>query len=1718
MVKKILKIILYSILGVLLLVAGVVVFLLTPPGQRFVTKHTVSYLSQKLQTPFSVGKIRYRLPTSVGIDDLLLIDRNADTLAYLHYLDLNVNMWDLLSSKISVRSLEIADADFYMHRQRPDTFFNYQYIIDAFAGDPAAAAPADTAKAEKKGNPLKIDVVKTALKNVRFRFHDESGGTDFSLFVKDLLLKPSNIDIEQLRFDVDELSISGVRVNLVMTESILPPAPDTSTGTSPLLLSIQKLHLKDAEYTMDAKTSAMYMKANVGELDAKVPLFDLAGQLMQADKLYLSESNVLMVMGKSSPVQVPEVVPEVAEVIDTLGWRIVASDVKLKNIGYQMDDNKQPPKPYGMDYAHMDIRNLFLVADDLVYTNDTISGNVRQLALKEKSGLELQEFKTSFVYHSQGALLEDFLLKTPETLLQHKLGVSYTSLDALSSQLGLMGLDIELKDSRVGINDVLLFAPDDLRKQLMAYKNQHLMLASDLKGTLGALNIRDLYLEGLKDTRVKMNGTVIGLPNADKLQYILNIAQLQTSSNDLDPFLPDSLKMQVNLPARMAVNGKVRGGIYNYEPQLTIITSDGNAHVSGFLNLKPEGQEKYDLVVNAQQLNIGKVIRQDSVLGIISSNIKVNGSSFDVKRMQTTLDLDVLNAYAMGYNYNSITGTVVLNNGRAQASVRSTDPNLYLTLDGNADLSNLHPDINALLDIRNADLHALKLSQDTLKVAGLLEAHLPVLNVDYPQGTIIGSEIEVSIPGNKLPLDSIKIFANSQPETGQDISMDIAKLLNLNVTGTIPLTQIGNGYMYHINKFYNLGDTFEYASDYTLDLDGVIRYNPILTRFNRSIKPFDTIGLHSALSRETMDLAVNIPYFRYGNHVIDSGFVSLQEDNDRINYNVGARQYRNKDELVFFYPGLNGRVLNDTVYARAVMKDSGANNRFVLGFAVNKDLRDENSLTHLRLFRGLMIDYDLWQVNENNRITLGSEGFLIKDFFISQQDQRIGINSIRDEFNSPLAVNIDNFRLGSVTKILNPDTLPADGVLNTNVEVDLNPPIPFIKGNASITGLEVFRTPLGNVNLIAETEDENTYHATLTVEGNGNNVKLDGDYYIAPKGGNNFDFDLGITPLALKSVEGLTFGSLRNSSGTIEGQLKINGTFDKPLIRGNLVTNDLKTTVVMLGGSFTLPQEKIAFNDRGIELQKVRINDYQGRSAVVDGRIATRNFKDYFLNLNFAADRWSPVNSRSRDYEMFYGKLVMSSNIDVKGYMQAPNISGNLTIHDSTNLTFALLDSDPQLVETEGIVEFYDSRYPRIEWDVDSVDNVLKRVRFSQTAQMNVNVGIEKYAKFDLVIDPSTGDNLMVNGEASLNAQIAPNGSIGLAGTYALEDGYYELSFPPVRRKFRIQKGSTISLAGDPLDATVDITAIFDANVAPYDLVERQISDPAQLVYYKQRLPFDVVLKLNGNAMSPNIAFDIVLPEGETSVSSDVTNTVQAKLASMRNNPSEMNKQVFAVIVLKRFVTEESFGSGGGMNVEYIARQSVSRFLSSQLNSLAGQFISGFDLNMDLESSEDYTTGDKVNRTDLNVSVSKSLFNDRLSVSVGNDFLLEGGQNAGGRSSGIPGNFSADYRLTEDGRYILRGYRRNELQNLIDGYVVETGLGFRYSLQYNRFRYLFMSNAKRRERFRQMMEQQRRETEELQRKTDAQTTSNPAEGSNKEAVLVYPATVPSSNEKRRVLH
>src|SRR5690606_24591504 len=55
---------------------------------------------------------------------------------------------------------------------------------------------------------------------------------------------------------------------------------------------------------------------------------------------------------------------------------------------------------------------------------------------------------------------------------------------------------------------------------------------------------------------------------------------------------------------------------------------------------------------------------------------------------------------------------------------------------------------------------------------------------------------------------------------------------------------------------------------------------------------------------------------------------------------------------------------------------------------------------------------------------------------------------------------------------------------------------------------------------------------------------------------------------------------------------------------------------------------------------------------------------------------------------------------------------------------------------------------------------------------------------------------------------------------------------------------------------------------------------------------------------------------------------------------------------------------------------------------------------------------------------------------------------------------SAEYRLSKDGRYMVRAYRVNQLQNIIDGYVIETGVSFRITIDYNRFKYIFRNREK----------------------------------------------------------
>ncbi len=202
--------------------------------------------------------------------------------------------------------------------------------------------------------------------------------------------------------------------------------------------------------------------------------------------------------------------------------------------------------------------------------------------------------------------------------------------------------------------------------------------------------------------------------------------------------------------------------------------------------------------------------------------------------------------------------------------------------------------------------------------------------------------------------------------------------------------------------------------------------------------------------------------------------------------------------------------------------------------------------------------------------------------------------------------------------------------------------------------------------------------------------------------------------------------------------------------------------------------------------------------------------------------------------------------------------------------------------------------------------------------------------------------------------------------------------------------------------------------------------------------------------MAPKLKFDVALPENRSfSLTSSQIDIVQAKLSQVRLDTSELNKQVFALLILNRFVSDDPFSSGAGNSLKSTAMQSVSAFIGEQLNQAAGKLVKGVDLSVDLATTDDYTSGAQRQRTDLTLAASKRLLNDRLKITVGNNFELEGPQTTATQSSYIPTNLAADYLLSQDGKYTLRAYRKAYDEGVLQGYVTETGLNFILSIDYN---------------------------------------------------------------------
>jgi hypothetical protein len=1645
-----LKIILW-ILGILIFLVALVFFLIRVPAvQDFARRKTVSYLQNKLGTKVEINKVTIDWPKLVVLEDVYFEDQKKDTLLAGDTLKVDISMMKLLSNTVEINEIDLRGVTANVKRYA-DSSFNYNYILKAFLKEQNKTPnPADSVSA------LKFSLDKINLDRIHATYSDAVAASNMTVYLSHFDTRVKEFDLDKMKFNIPKITLRGMNARMIQSKPAAQPeskAKDVADAAQPLNmdLTLGEIDVAQSGFYYKNDISAVLADLKIGSLNIQPEHIDMRNQRADLNNITLANSKILFQLGKK--VQAKIVAKEIKQEVEAQSkfWIATVGNLNLNNNDIKFDNFNMPVMSRGIDFGHLDIKALSLGATKFVYAVDTISGNINKGSFREKSGFVLNQLKTNFFYGSKQAYFNNLYVQTNHSVIKDRIRMSYPSIESLTEHPERVRVDANLDGSRVGFKDILVFMPTMAGTEpFKSNPNAVLNVNARVNGQLSNLNIPNLEVSGLRNAHIKLSGKVTGLPDPNRAYFDLKIGDFSIGGRDLAALVPKgTIPSNIRLPESIRLNGLFKGGMSSFSTDLNLASSFGSAKAIGSYN---KGRESYKANVRLFNFNVGRLIKQEKTIGKVTLAANIAGSGMDPKTMNAKFDARVIRADYNGYSYRNLNVAGTTRRGTINAKANMADRNLDFDLVTTANFNGKYPRIKMTLDMDSANFQKLGLMKDDLRFRGKIVADLQTADPDYLNGSILLTNALIARAGERYALDTVSLVSTANADSN---TLDIeSEVLRAHVAGKYQLTQVGTAMQALINKYFDTGGVppsrVKYAAQ-RMRFDATIINGPLIAQFVPELKELSSVTLSGRFNSAAGELVVNgnAPHILYGTYNINNLAFGANTDNNKLNYSLTLAQ-AGSPQLQIQNTSISGYAQNNVLTTDILVKDKNKKDHYRLAGSFRSFKKDYE----FSLSPNVLLDYQRWAVSPGNSIRFGNSGIQASNFTLSNNNQRMSINTTPPGFNNPLKIDFSNFKIETLTQIVKKDSLLVGGTMNGTATVSNFQTSPIFTADMNIGDFNFRGDTIGNVALKVNNSRANTLAANASITGKGNQVDLNGFYYINTS---SFDMKLNVVNLNLKSIEGFTLGNLKESSGSVNGQLDITGTVDAPKVRGGLNFNNAAFTIAMLNSHFSIDDSRIGFDSDGIAFDDFTLLDSAGNTATVDGKIYTTNFTDFRFGLNVDADNFRVLNSTAKDNELYYGQLYVDTKLTISGTMASPTVDGRLKVNEGTNLSIVLPQDDPAIEERKGIVEFVNMDDPEFTTALRAQVDSLNKSDITGM-DVSVNIEVDKEAEFNLVIDEANGDFVHMRGQAQLNGGIDPSGKITLTGSYVVEEGAYELSFNFIKRRFEIRKGSSITWNGEPTSADLDVTAVYIANTAPLDLVENYLGNApqSQLNIYKQKLPFEVDLMMKGELLKPDITFGIVLPEKNYNVASEVVTTVNARLDQLEQEPSELNKQVFALLLLNRFVGENPFSSdAGGIGAESLVRESVSKILSQQLNNLAGDLLGGVDLNFDLQATDDYTTGERLNRTDLNVGLSKRLLNDRLTVNVGSTFELEGPRQAGARTSNFAGDISVQYQLSRDGRYRLRFYKKNEYQVAVQGQVVETGLSFMLVMDYNKFRELF---------------------------------------------------------------
>lgn len=1609
-----------------------------------------TYLSNKTDTNVEIDRLFVTFTGNLTLEGLYIEDLEKDTLLYSKDLELGFGLINFIrTGDIHISKLEWKGLKANVSRKENSEKFNYDFLIDAFVSEPTEPNLQNEEVQGSDSKPLNVSLDPISFRDFDLSYQDQKMGIDAKLILGVFDLNIASMNLEALAFDIKNVVLKNSKVRYRQTkpfEETEDSDPDSEIST---LLSLENFLIQNVSLTYDNIVDSQLADVFIGELNLQMPEFDLADQKVLVKSLTLEKSQIMY-----HDFSAPQATNQEEKQVENLPfswpeWKVDVGSIELVENRLEFKTKDTGIQQGFFNPEAMILENFTLSLDNIYLKNEKAGFNLNQFQFQESGGFELKTLSSGVKVENEFIALNNFKVETNRSKLLADLRLGFNSIQGLIESPDKSNFDLKINEFLGDIRDAYFFEPslsqDEMIRNLASAPVRLKMRANGNVASMGISNI-DLKWD---QSSLTGSGKLYNVLDMDLLAFDFPKVNLNTDKKTILNFVEEQYLGGINLPEEISLQAKAKGQIDDLTAELALDTEMGKIIFDG--SFKNREQIFFVANLKVDQLQLGNLLGNPG-LDTLTFDIHSSGSGTSIDNLTAELSSNFDRLKIYGNDYSGLILEGQLENGVGDVTLALEDEYLDFRLLTKLDLDSINSKVDLNLDVRGADFFNLGFFPQDLRGKFLFTAQFEGNPSSFDLQTNLSDAVMV-FDGRNYPVGSLDLKARIREDS---TSMDIKSLLvNGNLRSNTSPQLLSEALYEHLVSYLDESQdsTFIPKGEVKMNLNLTLNQAPILNQvFLQGLEKLDTarIKINFEQNISKLDADIDFPYLKYAGIEIDSLGVSVNSDQKDLNLAFGFLRLES-GPLAMDRTFFTGELENRRLYFDFNSFDGDEQ---MVHVASDIGMKGDTLSIHLSS-DDLLLNKREWLIPETNEILIAENYIHFQEFRFNRNNQELLIrDDLEDVLSEHLAIQFKEFRLETFTTLFNPDELIAGGTMNGRLVLEN----PFgaigLLANLKINELKALDVPLGNLSLDAVSENLGNYKLKLALKDGGLDVDMGGSF-VADEEGGEFDIDLDLNKIEMHLLAALSGSELRDASGFLSGKINASGSTTDPVYNGEIAFNNASFTVAQLNSKYLLPNEKISIDNDGIYLKNFTFQDTEGQKFIIDGSILTESYINPSFNLTLKANSFKAVSSSREDNELFYGSAILDADVTVKGDLNLPRINARVTVKEGTDFTVIIPETQLDIVERDGVVLFVNRQDP---YDILTRQGDETSSTFSGYDIRSI-LKIDPAAIFKVIVDERSGDNLKVSGNADLNMEINPNGRITLSGNYEISKGHYEMSlYNLVSRRFEIASGSRITWNGDPMDADLNISAIYTVRTASSELMASQLSsaNTENRTQYLQELPFSVYLNVDGELLKPAISFRLDMPEEQRGA---LGGNVYTRVLQVNEQEDELNKQVFSLLVLNRFFPSTgSDGSGGGTSA--IARNSVSQVLSGQLNALSNSVLgnSGLELDFDLDSFTDYQGGSAQDRTQLNVSARKRLLDDRLIVQVGSQVDIEGSSQNPEQTNAILGNVSLEYMLTENGRYRLRAFRKNQFESIIDGQLIITGIGMIYNREFNKFSELWRND------------------------------------------------------------